>query len=59
MYTKLFAPLLERQIEDRRIYEEFDFSQVAEVRPVRKVAEHNMPILYVCGKNPTSQDIAC
>jgi hypothetical protein len=44
---KVFAPLLERKIEDRRVYEEFDFSQVAEVQPVKKVTEDDIAILWV------------
>jgi hypothetical protein len=48
-----------RKIEDRRIYEEFDFSQVAEVWPVKKVAEDDIPILYVYGENPTSDLAYC
>jgi hypothetical protein len=47
MYTTLFALFLERKMEDRRIYEEFDFSQVAEVCRVKRVAEDDIPILWV------------
>jgi hypothetical protein len=47
MARKVLAPLLMRKIEDRCIYEEFDFSQVAEVQLVRKVAEDDIPILWV------------
>jgi hypothetical protein len=47
MGRRVIAPLLVRKSEDRRIYEEFDFSQVAEVQPVKKVAEDDIAILWV------------